>query len=229
VLRRLTIVALAVAAVWTSAPLAVAEDPAEPPVKRTVSLDVARNGMAVVPVAYRITVSPARAVPRLRAAIQVRADRGWVTLRTATPDRRGLTTGSIVSNRPGQKQYRAVLFTPKGRVAVASAVTSVEWSPLEHRITLDCVRPSAPVGIDIPCTMVVDPAAHLDDMIAVLQVRSRSNWLFVEAIRVPDDGRARTHVSGLAGGNAEYRAVLMRDARIRAESTIVTITHTVDD
>lgn len=227
-LRRFAIT-LCIALVCSGAPLAAAEDEPKPPIKRSVSLTVTSDGMAAVPMPYRVAVSPAAGARSLRAAVQVLSERGWVTLRSNTPDRRGGATGTIVSNRAGVKDYRAVILSAKGRVVASSRPTSVTWAPLVHSVGLSCTRSSAAVGSDIPCRVTVTPAVRMDDLIAVLQVRDRDGWLLIEAMRIPQDGAVGTHVVGHAEGTAEYRAVLMRDASVRAESQILTVTYVPSD
>ncbi len=222
-LRR-TLLAGCVLALCASGQVAVADDrrPA-PPIKRTIALTLTDAAMAAVPIGYRIRATPATGAPRLRVAVQVRSARGWVTLRSSAPDRRGNVSGSVVSNRAGVKQYRAILLSTRGRVLSATPPTTVTWTRLEHRVELACTAASAPVGVDVPCTIAVTPAVRLEDMIAVLQMRGRTEWIPLEAARVPASGRVSTHVTGLAPGTAEFRAQLMRDAVVRAESAMVSI------
>jgi hypothetical protein len=206
-------------------PAALAEDDPRPPVRRTLTLLLPDTGMAVVPLAYRVRATPSAGATRLRAAVQVRSARGWVTLRSSAPDGRGSAAGSLVSNRPGEKTYRAVLMSPQGRMLATTSPATVTWSRLEHRVTLQCDRESALIGVDIPCTIRVSPAVRLDDMIAVLQLRGRTDWLLVEASRLRTDGEIRTHVSGFVPGLAEYRVILLHNARVQAESAIVTVAY----
>lgn len=202
---------------------ATAEERPRPPVKRTVALALTGEGMAAVPVTYRIRATPTAGVSRLRAAVQVRAQRGWVTLRSSAPDRRGNASGSVVSNRPGVKEYRAVLLSTRGRVLSSTSPMTVTWTRLEHGVDLSCSATSAPVGADVPCMITVSPAVRLEEMIVVLQMRGRTEWILLEASRLRQDGTARTHVTGLGPGPAEFRVQLMRDALVRAESGVVTV------
>jgi hypothetical protein len=228
VIRRF-VITLCVALMCSAPPLAAAEDAPKQPIKRSISLTLTGEAMAAVPMPYRVTVSPAADTRSLRAAVQVLSERGWVTLRSVTPDRRGGASGTIVSNRAGVKDYRAVVLSAKGRVVASSRPTSVTWTPLVHSVGLSCTRSSATVGNDIPCRVTVTPAVRMDDMIAALQVHDRDVWLLIEAMRIPQDGAVRTHVVGHAAGAAEYRAVLMRNASVRAESEILTITYVPSD
>lgn len=223
VLRRLPLVVVAAIALVLT-PTAHAEDKPRP-VTRSISLTMAVSGMAVVPMAYRVAVTPATGASSLRAIVQVRSARGWVATRGSSMDRRGRAAGTLVSNRPGAKTYRAVLVSARGRVLAVTPPTTVTWSRLEHRIDLLCERTEAEVGIDVPCTITVSPAVRLEDMLAYLQFRDRTDWTMLEALRVRADGTARTHVAGLAPGIGEYRAILMRQAQFQASSAIVTVTY----
>lgn len=222
-LRRLPIIVVAAVALILT-PAAHAEDKPRP-VTRSISLTVATSGMAVVPVDYRVAVTPAAGARALRAVVQVRSARGWVTTRGSSLDRRGRAAGTLVSNRPGTKTYRAVLLSARGRVLAATPPTTVTWSRLEHRIDLLCERTEAEVGIDVPCTITVSPAVRLEDMVVYLEFRDRTNWTLLEAMRVRTDGTARTHVAGLVPGIGEYRAVLMRQAEFQGSSAMVTVTY----
>jgi hypothetical protein len=224
VLRK-PVIAICVVFALAGTPAALAEDDPRTPVRRTLTLMLPDTGMAVVPLAYRVRATPTAGATRLRAAVQVRSARGWVTLRSSAPDGRGSAAGSLVSNRPGEKAYRAVLMSPQGRVLVTTPPATVTWSRLEHRVGLQCDRGSALIGVDVPCTVRVTPAVRLDDMIAVLQVRGRTDWVLVEASRLRTDGEARTHVNGFAPGIAEYRVILMRNAQVQAESSIATVAY----
>ena len=226
-IRRRAVASVAIL-VMTSA-MASAEDRPKPPVKRTVTLTLAGEAMAAVPTRYTIAATPTSGVQRLRAAIQVRAQRGWVTLRSAAPDRRGRASGEIVANRAGARQYRAVLISTKGRIVTASTPANLTWSRLEHSVSLQCSAEVAVVEIDVPCRIVVTPPVRLDDMITVLEANVGSAWVMVEAARVEASGIVRTHVNGFAVGTVDYRVVLMRDAEARAESSVVAVTYVASD
>lgn len=222
-LRRLSIVVVAAVALVLT-PAAHAEDKPKP-VARSISLTMATSGMAVVPVGYRVSVTPATGVSSLRAIVQVRSARGWVTTRGSSVDRQGRAAGTLVSNRPGAKTYRAALLSARGRVIAVTPPTTITWSRLEHRIDLTCERSEETVGIDIPCTITVSPAVRLQDMVAYLQFRDRTDWTLLEALRVRTDGTVRTHVAGLTPGIGEYRAILVRQAEFQASSAMVTVTY----
>lgn len=226
-IRRLAVASVAIL-VMTSA-MASAEDRPRAPVKRTVSLTFAGEAMAAVPTRYTIAAAPTPGVQRLRAAIQVRAQRGWVTLRSAAPDRRGRASGEIVSNRAVAKQYRAVLISTKGRVVTASTPTNLTWSRLEHSVRLECSVEVSAIDTDVPCRIVVSPPVRIDDMITVLEANTGSAWVLVEAARVEASGLGRTHVNGFAVGTVDYRVVLMRNGEVRAESPVLTVTYTSGD
>jgi hypothetical protein len=157
--------------------------------------------------------------------LQVRSRQGFTTVRPAKLDNRGKATGTIVSNRAGTKEYRAALLSAKGRVVAASTPVTVTWAPLRHSVALDCAASSAPVGVDIPCTITVTPAVRLDRMIASLEVMGRTAWVPLEAARVPTDGTLKTHVAGINAGEGIYRVRILRDARAITISPTVSIAY----
>jgi len=220
---------LSVILALAATPAAIAEEEPPRPVKRVVTLQVPDAGMAAVPIAFRVTTTPVKDARNVRMAVQVSSKRGWVNLRTVAPDRRGSAAGTIVSNRAGNKEYRAVVLSPTGRVLAASGPTVTTWAPLVHDVSLRCERADAAIGVDVPCTITVSPPVRLDDMVTVLQQRSRTDWLTLEAARMPEKGTVRTHVAGIAAGVGEYRAILMRDGLIRAESAVVTVTYSAPE
>jgi len=65
----------------------------------------------------------------------------------------------------------------------------------------------------------------LDRMVALLQVRGRTDWVLVEALRVPANGVVRSEVMGTEPGVADYRVLLVRDAKPVAESPSVAIAY----
>jgi hypothetical protein len=191
-----------------------------------VSLTLPSEGMAVVPLDFQLQAAPADAAQRLRAAVQVRsADRGWVALKPVPLDKRGRGVGALASNRPGNKDYRAVLLSTRGRVVAASPVTSVAWAKLEHSADLTCDTDSAQVGTRVACTIAVSPAVRLDDMVVSLQTQGRTQWINLESFRVPERGIIRTDVLGRLAGDASYRAILMSNAEVLTQSGVVTVTY----
>ena len=227
--RRGLIVSLSVIGALLATPSAVAEEEPPRPIKRTITLQVPDAGMAAVPIEFQVTTTPAKDARSVRMAVQVSSKRGWVNLRTVSPDRRGSAAGTLVSNRAGNKEYRAVVLSPTGRVLAASRPTVTAWAPLVHDVSLRCERADAAIGVDVPCTITVSPPVRLDDMVTVLQEWSRTDWLMLEAARVPGKGTVRTHVAGIAAGVGEYRAILMRDGLVRAESAVVTVTYSAPE
>jgi hypothetical protein len=157
--------------------------------------------------------------------LQVRSRQGFTTVRPAKLDNRGKATGTIVSNRAGTKEYRAALLSAKGRIVAASTPVTVTWAPLKHSAALDCAARSAPVGLDIPCTITVTPSVRLDRMIASLEVMSRTEWVPLEAARVPTNGTLATHVAGIEAGEGTYRVRILRDARTVTMSPTVSIAY----
>jgi hypothetical protein len=204
---------------------AVGADERPPPIQRTVTVSVPSQGMAAVPMAFAVTATPVKRLAEVTAVLQVRSRQGFTNVRPAKLDNRGKATGTIVSNRAGTKEYRAALLSAKGRVVAASTPVTVTWTPLKHSVSLDCAAKSAPVGVDIPCTVSVTPAVRLDRMIASLEVMGRTAWVPLEAARVPINGTLSTHVAGIDVGEGIYRVRILRDARTVTMSPTVSIAY----
>jgi hypothetical protein len=216
--------AVALAGALAATP-AVGADEQPPPIKRSITVSVPAQGMAAVPTAFAVSATPAKRLAEVTAVIQVRSRQGFTTVRPVKLDNRGKATGTIVSNRAGIKEYRAALLSAKGRVVAASTPVTVTWAPLKHSVALDCAASSAPVGVDIPCTVTVTPAVRLDRMIASLEVMGRTAWVPLEAARVPTDGTLETHVAGIDAGEGIYRVRILRDARAITISPTVSIAY----
>lgn len=225
-IRRIQCAALALAAAFLIAPAAAADEEPRPAPKPRVSLTMPLEGMAVVPVGYAVVATPARDLGRFRSVVQVRTTaRGWVTLDAAPLDRRGRSTGTVVSNRPGTKDYRAALLTAKGRVVSASSVKTIAWAPLEHRVELTCEESSSRIEARVPCTITVSPPVRLDDLVVSLQMQGRTEWFNLESFRVPPKGIIRTDVMGRVPGSVDYRVRLLRNAKVLNESNVVAIAY----
>ena len=216
--------AVALAGVLAATPAVVADE-RPPPIKRSITVSVPAQGMAAVPMAFTVSTTPAKRLAEVTAVLQVRSRQGFTTVRPVKLDNRGNATGTIVSNRAGIKEYRAALLSAKGRVVAASTPVTVTWAPLKHSVALDCAASSAPVGVDVPCTVTVTPAVRLDRMIASLEVMGRTTWVPIEAARVPADGTLATHVTGIDVGEGVYRVRILRDAREVTMSPTVSIAY----
>lgn len=206
-------------------PAAVSADERPPARKPAVTLDLATSGMAEVRQPFRIAVAPAPKAEGVTAALQVQSSAGYVTQQRMRPDARGRASGLVVSNRAATRTYRAVLLSARGRVVAASTPITVTWAPLTFTATLRCSQGSAPTGVDIPCTITVTPTVKLDRMIASLQVMGRTEWVPMHAVRVPAGGVIASHIEGLEPGIGIYRVLLLRDAKLLAESPTISIAY----
>ena len=222
--RRLLALLLAVSALALM-PAAASADERPPVRKPAVTLDLATSGMAEVRQPFRIEVSPPPKADGVTVALQVKSANGYVTQQRLRPDGRGRATGLVVSNRAATRTYRAVLLSARGRVLAASTPVTVTWTPLTYTATLTCGQSSAPIRVEIPCTITVTPTVKLDRMIASLQVMGRTDWVPMEAVRVPQGGVIATHVEGLEPGVGMYRVLLLRDAKLIAESPTLSIAY----
>ena len=207
------------------APATVSADERPPTRKPGVTLDLATSGMAEVRERFRIAVTPAPKAEGVTAALQVQSAAGYVTQQRLRLDGRGRASGLVVSNRSATRTYRAVLLSARGRVLAASIPVTVTWAPLTYTAGLTCAQSSAPIGVDIPCAIVVTPAVKLEDMIVSLQVMGKTEWVPIEAARVPPDGTLDTDVKGREAGVGMYRVLLLRDAKLLAESPTISITY----
>lgn len=222
--RRLLALLLTVSAfVLIPAPASAEERP--PARKPAVSLELATSGMAEVRQAFRIAVDPAPKAEGVTAALQVKSAAGYVTQQRLRLDARGRASGLVVSNKPATRTYRAVLLSARGRILAISTPVTVTWTPLAYTAALTCSRSSAPIRVDIPCTITVAPTVRMDGMIASLQVMGRTEWVPIEASRVPLKGVITTHVEGLEPGIGMYRVLLLRDAKLLAESPTISIAY----
>ena len=206
-------------------PAAVSADERPPARKPSVTLDLSTSGMAEVRQPFRIAVTPAPKAEGVTAALQVQSASGYVTQQRLRLDARGRASGLVVSNRAATRTYRAVFLSARGRVLATSTPVTVTWAPLTYTATLTCSQSSAPIRVEIPCTITVTPTVRLDNMIASLQVMGRTDWVPIEAVRVPEDGLIATHVEGLEPGVGMYRVLLLRDAKLIAESPTLSIAY----
>ena len=202
-----------------------ADDRAPASPRWTVSLDMATTGMAEVRQPFRIDVTPMPKADGVVLALQVKSRDGYLTPQRLALDSRGQASGLVVSNRATSRTYRAVLLSARGRVLASSTPVTVAWAPLAHSVTLTCTRSRAPAGVDVPCTVKVSPAVKLDRMIASLQGMGQTEWIPIEALKVTPSGVITTDVKGLAEGVTSYRALLLKDAKVLAESAIIAIAY----
>ena len=222
--RRLLALLLAMSALALM-PAAASADERPPVRKPSVTLDLSTSGMAEVRQPFRIAVTPIPKADGVTVALQVKSANGYVTQQRLRLDGRGRASGLVVSNRAATRSYRAVFLSARGRVLAASTPVMVTWTPLTYTATLTCGQSSAPTGVDIPCTIKVTPKVRFDDMIFKLEVMSRGGWLMLEAADVPTAGVATTHVAGTDPGVEMYRVLLLRDAKLLAESPTISITY----
>lgn len=206
-------------------PAAVSADERAPARKPAVTLDLATSGMAEVRQPFRIAVAPAPTAEGVTAALQVQSATGYVTQQRLRLDKRGRASGLVVSNKAATRTYRAVLLSARGRVLATSTPVTVTWAPLTYTATLTCSQSSAPIRVDIPCTIKVTPTVKLDRMIASLQVMGRTEWVPIEAVPVPANGVIATDVEGLEPGVGMYRVLVLRDAKLLAESPTISIAY----
>lgn len=206
-------------------PAAASADERPPARKPAINLELATTGMAAVRQPFRIAVTPAPKAEGVTVALQVKSANGYVAQQRLRLDGRGRASGLVVSNRAASRTYRAVFLSARGRVLATSTPVTVTWAPLTYTATLTCAQSAAPVRVDVPCTITVTPTVRLDDMIASLQVMGRTDWVPMEAVRVPEDGLIATHVEGLEPGVGMYRVLLLRDAKLIAESPTLSIAY----
>ena len=222
--RRLLALLLTVGALALT-PAAVSADERPPARKPSVTLDLSTSGMAEVREPFRIAIAPEPKAEGVTVALQVQSAAGYVTQQRLRLDGRGRASGLVVSNRAATRTYRAALLSARGRVLATSTPVTVTWIPLTYTATLTCAQSSAPIRVEIPCTIKVAPIVKLDRMIASLQVMGRTEWVPMEAVRVPASGAIATHVEGLEAGVGMYRVLLLRDAKLLAESPTISITY----
>lgn len=222
--RRVLAICLTLAAFALT--LAPANADERPPAKKpTITLDLAVSGMAEVRQPFRVAVTPPPKAEGVIAALQVQSSTGYVTQQRLRLDSRGRASGLVVSNRAATRTYRAVLLSARGRILATSTPVTVIWAPLTYTVALTCTQSAAPIRVDIPCTITVAPTVKLDNVIASLQVMGRTEWVPIEAVRVPPSGIIKTDVEGFEPGVGMYRVLLLRNAKLLAESPTFSITY----
>jgi hypothetical protein len=224
-LRRGTAFVIAVLAACLAATMAATA--AEPlPAKRPViTLALPTSAMAEVPANFRISATPASSTAKTVAILQVKTSRGFETLQRRTLDARGRTRGVIVSNEAASRTYRAALLSKRGRVIATSQPVTLTWAPLRYTARLDCAKKTAPVRVEIPCTISVTPQVNLKGIVAVLQHQGATDWFLLEALNLSAKGLAASHVDWHAPSVEQYRVHLLREAVVIAESAPVSITY----
>ena len=183
------------------------------------------TGMVHVPVPYSVTVKPvpSHAVARLQTA----SPSGWVKIDQVAIDAQGRAKGTTVSSVTGTRQYRAAIVDrTTGKVVAYSATITISFSPLRHTAGLSCARSTAPVGVDVACSIVVTPKVRLSGLSARLEVRGRSSWISIDTWGVPSSGTIATDVEGLEPGVGKYRVRLLRNGTEVSVSNTVSITWT---
>ena len=220
--RKLILAVVAMTAL-VAIPASVSAEERPPTQRPTIALTLATTGMAEVRQPFRIAASLPPKAEGVVAALQVRSSSGFVTQQRVGLDARGRGSGLVVSNRPAERTYRAVLLSARGRVLATSPSITVAWVPLQHTASLTCASSTAPIGVDIPCTITVGPLVKLDGMLASLQSMGPTGWFPLEAVRVPAKGVIETHVEGITAGVGMYRVLLLREAKVIAESPTISI------
>ena len=183
------------------------------------------TGMVHVPVPYSVTVKPApsNAVARLQTA----SSSGWVKIDQVAIDAKGQAKGTVVSSATGTRSYRAAIVDrTTGRVLAYSATITISFSPLRHTAALSCDKSTAPVGVDVGCSIIVTPKVRLSGLSARLEVRGKSSWISIDTWGVPSSGTIATDVEGFEPGVGRYRVRLFRNGTEVSVSNTVTITWT---
>lgn len=183
------------------------------------------TGMVHVPVPYSVTVKPvpSNAVARLQTA----SSSGWAKIDQVAIDAKGQAKGTVVSSATGTRSYRAAIVDrTTGRVLAYSATITISFSPLRHTAALSCDKSTAPVGVDVGCSIIVTPKVRLSGLSARLEVRGRSSWISIDTWGVPSSGTIATDVEGFEPGVGRYRVRLFRNGTEVSVSNTVTITWT---
>ena len=183
------------------------------------------TGMVHVPVPYSVTVKPvpSHAVARLQTA----SSSGWVKIDQVAIDANGQAKGTVVSTVTGTRSYRAAIVDrTTGRVLAYSATITISYSPLLHTAGLSCAKSTAPVGVDVACSIVVTPKVRVSGLNARLEVRGRSSWVPIDSWGVPSSGTITTDVEGFEPGVGRYRVRLFRSGTEVSVSNTVTIAWT---
>lgn len=183
------------------------------------------SGMVNVPVTFTVAVQP----PPVNAIaqVQVATSSGWVKIEQAAIDAKGRAKGTLASSVTGNRSYRAAIISrANGKVLTYSKPISITWAPLTHTATLACAQSTAPVRVDVACTITVTPTARLAGLAAQLQVMGRTDWVAIDTWSIPSTGVISTSVEGYDPGLGRYRVRLLRAGVEVALSNTVTISWT---
>ena len=190
--------------------------------ERTITLSAPASAMVNVPATFTVRVAPrANAI----AQIQVATSQGWVRVKQAALNDRGIAHVALTSGQAVKRSYRAAIINRStGKVLGYSSRVSVTWTPLTHSVSLACSQSSAPTRVRVPCTISVTPVVRLTGLSVQLQVMGREDWIPMTTRGVPTDtGKVSVTVEGLEPGLGKYRVLLFRSGKRIATSNMVSV------
>lgn len=86
---------------------------------------------------------------------------------------------------------------------------------------------TAAVGVDVPYTITVTPAARARGKRARIQVKGMTAWRGFDSFRLPPSGKIADDVEGYQPGTGRYRVVVLSNTgRVIAKSATVTVVWT---
>lgn len=114
----------------------------------------------------------------------------------------------------------AFLYSPAAQADSVPAATSA-------RATLTISASTAQVGVDVPFTAAVTPAATAAGRGLRLQVRNRAGvWQSIDGWRLGRTGIIRDTVTGLEPGVGRYRVLVLDRSTVVATSNVAAVTWT---
>ncbi len=108
---------------------------------------------------------------------------------------------------------------------VTAPVHAAQLTPV-----LSIARSTAPVGVDVPYTIKITPAARAQGKRVRIQVRGIAAWRGFDTFRLSASGTVIDDLEGSQPGVGRYRVlVLTKDGKVIAKSSTVSVVWTSGD
>jgi len=114
-----------------------------------------------------------------------------------------------------------------GTVAVLGILSPAPAMGADLKPTLSIAQTTAPVGVDVPYTITVTPAAKAKGKRVRIQVKGIVAWRGIDSFRLGPSGRIKDDVEGYQPGLGRYRVlVVAQSGKVLAKSPVVSVTWT---
>ena len=115
-------------------------------------------------------------------------------------------------------------------VAALGILTTAPAAAADLKPTLHIAKSTAEVGVDVPYTITVQPAAKAKGKRVRVQVKGIVAWRGIDSFRLGSSGRVEDDVEGYQPGVGKYRVlVVSKSGRVLATSPVVSVTWTPRD